>query len=218
MMYAGWAALWEGQSDRAYFEILIPRVVEEMALSFLRPMEFPSLPAVTLSRGTVEKVATEACEARKAFHIVFIHSDTGGRGLAGALPSRSSEYCKAMQSQCGLRPERCIAIMPRHETEAWVLADPNAICAALGYKGSPTTLGLPENAKEAERLVDPKGILGVALGIARGRRRPEDVRQIYPAIAQRQSLESLRQSSSFRQFETDLRAAFVDLGFVVFSR
>jgi hypothetical protein len=103
---------------------------------------------------------------------------------------------------------------PGHETEAWILADPQAVIAALGYVGLPESIGLPANANEAERLSDPKIVLATAVNKVRGRRRPFDAKQIFPAIAQRQSLDMLRQATSFAEFETGLLAALIDLGCV----
>ena len=106
---------------------------------------------------------------------------------------------------------RCITISPGHETEAWILADPQAVTEALGYRGAPETIGLPSDATQAEKRTDPKAVLAAAMTEARGRRRIADVRQIVPAIAQRQSLGRLRQSKSFGDFEARTREALADL-------
>jgi Domain of unknown function (DUF4276) len=213
MTYVSWAALYEGATDQTYFEQLIPRVMEDIImLHGTRHSTIPPTPAVRLQRRTVEKVAQEACAARDAFHLVFIHADTGGRNLEANLEERSFGYCEAMHTLCCWRPVRCITISPRHETEAWILADPTAVTAALGYLGPSHSIGLPGNADQAERLGDPKTVLAAAVRQVRGRRRPIDVKQIFPAIAQRQSLASLRQSQSFAAFEAGLLAALADLG------
>lgn len=213
MTYVSWAAFYEGVTDQAYFELLIPRVMEDIVRRLgTRHSTIPATPAVTLQRGPVENVAKEACMARDAFHLVFIHADTGGRSLEAGLEERSVRYCEAMHALCDLPMVRCITIAPRHETEAWVLADPQAVTAALGYLGSSVSIGLPGNATEAERLGDPKKVLAAAVNKVRGRRGPFNVKQIFPAIAQRQSLANLRHSRSFVTFESGLRAALTDLG------
>jgi len=213
MIYLSWAVLFEGTSDEAYFEILIPRVMEDIVrLHGVRPAEIPPSPAVILRRGSVESVAKEACAAREAFHLVFIHADTGGRHLETGLNARSAAYCAAMQTRCDWPPSRYITITPRHETEAWSLADPPAVTDALGYRGSAASIGLPANAPRAAELVDPKTVLSQAVTRVRGPRRSFDVKQILPAIAQRQSLAALRQAPSFAGFETAVRAALADLG------
>jgi Domain of unknown function (DUF4276) len=215
MTYVSWAALYEGATDQAYFELLIPRVMEDIITKHgARHSTIPPAPAVKLQRGAVEKVAREACRARDAFHLVFIHADAGGRALEADLEDRSVRYCDAMHALCTWPPVRCITISPRHETEAWILADPRAVIEALGYLGSPASIGLPGNANQAERLGDPKSVLAAAVTQVRGRRRPFDANQIFPAIAQRQALANLRQARSFAAFETSLLAALADLGCV----
>jgi hypothetical protein len=172
----------------------------------------PPSAAVRLKRRSAAGVAKEACTARDAFHLVFIHADTGGRSLQANLEERSTRYCEAMYALCNLPLNRCITISPRHETEAWILADPEAVTAALGYNGPPASIGLPANATEAERLTDPKATLAAAVNQVRQRRRSMDPKQIFPAIAQRQSLANLPRARSFAAFEAGLVSALTDLG------
>ena len=215
MTYICWAALYEGATDRVYFDVLLPRAMEDITLKIgSHPCVVPPNPAVVLKRDTTEKVAKEACAAKDAFHIVFIHSDDGGRELQANLKARTCSYCDAMYKACDLPIERCVIIAPRHEVEAWLLSDPFAVTAALGYNGTPASLGLPTNVSEAEKLVDPKKILADAVQQVRGARRELNTTQLYPAIAQRQSLDRLRGSMSFRKFEAGLKNALVHLGCV----
>jgi len=213
MTYLSWAALYEGSTDQAYLELLIPRVMEDIILMHgIGHSTIPPAPAVRLRRGQVDEVAREACAARDAFYLVFIHADTGGRALAADIEDRSIRYCEAMHALCSWPRVRCVPISPRHETEAWILADPQAVTGALGYLGSFASIGLPGNASEAEGIGDPKAVLEDAVKHVRGRRRPFGVKEIFPAIAQRQSLAKLRQARSYVAFETCLRNALGDLG------
>ena len=66
MTYVSWGALYEGPTDQVYFEVLIPRLMEDIVLSSgIRTSTIPSAPAVVLTRGTIEQVVAEACEARE---------------------------------------------------------------------------------------------------------------------------------------------------------
>jgi len=212
-LHMGWAALYEGGIDEAYLGQLIPRLLSEVVLhEGIRNVTIPPEPAIALRRQSAEEVAREACAARDAFHIVFVHADTGGRSQEANPELRSTQYCEAMHKLCCWPPVRCVAISPRHETEAWMLADPLAVTEALGYRGAPNVIGLPADATQAERLVDPKAVLAAAMTEVRGRRRSPEIRQIVPAIVQRQSFARLRQSKSFITFEAAVRAALEDLG------
>lgn len=212
MTYIAWAVLYEGETDAAYYDVLIPRVMESLAIAGTKLPHIPAAPAVRLRRGSVEDVAAEACEASDAFFLVFIHADTGGRGLEAGMAARSQAYCEEMQRRCGWPAPRCIIIAPRHETEAWILADSEAITSTLGYSGTADSIGLPATPAEAERLPDPKATLQHAIGEVRGRRRPVDLSQVFPAIAQRQRLAELRKARSFQAFETSVARALNDLG------
>jgi hypothetical protein len=172
----------------------------------------PPTPAIVLRRGAIEKVVEEACKAREAFYLVFIHADMGGRALEADLEARSTRYCKAMCAICNWPPVRCITISPRHETEAWILADPQAVTEALGYLGTPDSIGLPPDANRAEQLNDSKAVLAAAMTKVSGCRRRADVRQLAPAIAQRQAIAKLRRAKSFIAFEANVLAALADLG------
>lgn len=215
MTYVAWAVLYEGPTDRAYFDVLLPRLMEEIVLSSgIRSSTVPINPAVVLSRGSIAEVAKEDCEASQAFHLCFIHADTGGRNLEVGLENRSVAYCHAMHALCNWPPARCIVLSPRKETEAWILSDGNAVTSALGYSDSPVSIGLPVTAAEAEGLADPKATLKQAVKKVRGRRRFLSEDDLFPAIAQRQSFDMLRKTKSFAVFERSLRVALADIGCV----
>ncbi len=200
MIYLSWAAMHEGATDKAYFDIIIPMLMEDLVRTRgVRNVTVPLASAIDLGRSgrAVLEVAQQLCEERAAFHIAFIHADTGGRALEANIEHRSEAYRQAAFALCGFPLERCVIIAPRHETEAWMLADREAVGAALGYNGDLGALGLPADAREAERLVDPKATLDRAIRDVRGRRSPPNVHQIIPAIAQRQRLDRLRVSLSF---------------------
>ena len=214
MIYLSWAAHCEGVSDRAYFEVLIPRALQGVfeKRSPLQKIEIPESQSVRLTGRVVDEVAAQACKARDAFQIIFVHSDTGGRNLEAGMGARSCALCLAMERRCEWPPRRCVVIAPRHETEAWILCDGVAVTPALGYTGSPESIGLPSEPREAERLRDPKSKLHEAVISVRGRRRrPDNVQQLYASIAQWQSLDRLRSLSSFAAFESQLIDALVEM-------
>ncbi len=212
MTYVAWAVLYEGDTDAAYFDILIPRLMEELVTSSRKSSTIPLAPAIRFRRSSLENIAEEAYRTKDAFHLIFIHADTGGRALEQGMYHRGEAYCAAIRARCAWPNDRCIIIAPRHETEAWILADPDAVINTLGYTGSPASLGLPQNGAAAERLSDPKAILQSAVTQVRKRRRAFEAAQIYPAIAQRQRFSELRNANSFRNFENYVRIALQTLG------
>ena len=215
-MYLAYALFCEESSDYSYFEILLPRVIESTVLRVGRvTVDVPERPAVRLGRRgrTVDEVAAEACDRREAFHVVFVHADTGGRAQLARIGHRSRAYCEKMHELCEWRLERCVLLRPASMTESWALADPQAVLDTLGYRGTPSELGLPADAEQAEDHPNPKACLDSALRAARGTRRSR-VDSLLPAIAQRQSIDALGRSKSFQEFEVGLERALLDLGIV----
>ena len=213
-MYLAYALFCEGPSDYSYFEVLLPRVIESTVLRVGRvPVDVPERPAVRLGRRgrAVEAVAAEACDHLEAFHVVFVHADTGGRGQLATVGHRSRAYCEKMHDLCELPSGRCVLLRPASMTESWALADPQAVLDTLGYRGTPSELGLPADAERAEEHPNPKTCLDSALRRVRGTRRSHGD-TLLPAIAQRQSIDALGRSKSFREFEDSLQGALHDLG------
>lgn len=213
-VYLAYALFCEGPSDFAYFEVLIPRLIDSIVSYFgVRPVDRPDAPTLRLGQPNraVEVVAMEACRAKDAFHLAFIHAVTGGRNQEGALDGRSVAYCRKMHEICDFPQPRCVLLLPRRETDAWALADPNAVLEALGYRGPAAGLGLPSNASEAEDHQNPKSCLSSALRRVSNNPRRR-ARTLLPAIAQRQSIAELRRSASFSDFEFRLKTALQDVG------
>ena len=214
-MYLAWAAFYEGLSDRAYFDILLPRVLDEILVNKSQKLfEIPTAPATYIGKHKREKalVALEICQQREAFHLLFIHADTGGRDLERGIASRREAFAKAANQLCEWPCDHSVFLSPRHETEAWVLADGNAVCRALGYRGPPSELGLPSTAAAAERIGNPKTKLDEVVRSVSQRAYRGGTSRLLSLIAQEQDIEMLRGCSSFQAFEISLLKCLSVLG------
>jgi hypothetical protein len=215
MIHIAWAGFYEGASDRAYFDVLLPRIMDEITRAEgLQAITVADVPTALVGRSgrTVESVAEEACALMDTIHVLFIHADTAGAARAATIGERSSAFCREVRRRYDWHPDRCTVLTPRHETEAWVLADPSAVTEALGYTGAPGALGLPLDGAAAEALPDPKAVLNAATRMVAGRRRRTDGSQLFTSVAQAQRLCALRHCESFRTFEARLRRALASLG------
>ena len=96
-------------------------------------------------------------------------------------------------------------ILPRKEMEAWAIADPEAVGAALELSGRVKSIDWPQTPAEAERVQDPKALLVAAVRSVRGARASR-IDSVLSSVAQRQSLSILRGAPSFAQFEQRLFA------------
>lgn len=213
MSIVRWAVFYEGETDADYFNVLVPRLIEALVRERgVRPITIAPMPVLQVRLRERDAVAAEACSARDAFDLFFIHADQGGRIVAETLARRSAAICQEMARLCDWPDIRCVTIAPRRETEAWVLADTAAVMTALRYRGQAASLGLPADARAAERLPDPKAVLSRAIRIVRGRRRAPPANHVFPMIAQHQDLSLMRGASSFNAFEIGLARALTDLG------
>jgi hypothetical protein len=215
MTYICWTALYEGVTDKQYFDVLIPRFIEEiLRRDGIRNSTIPLQPVFYLGDEgrDIETVSARACAHVDTFNLVFIHADTGGRNLEAQVERRGAAYCQRMNALCNLRVDRCIPVVPKHEMEAWAICDRQAVANALGYSGPLSALELPSTPAAAQRHADPKAALTQAITLFHRRRRNPDHSLLLTRIAQDQSFELLRRMTSFQEFEVCVRTALRSLG------
>lgn len=109
-MYLSWSAFYEGATDAQYFNVLIPRVLDDIIRGCgKRPCDVAEFPAVEFGIGerSFESVAKQICARKNEFHIIFVHADLGGRGQAVnvAQPGRNSYK----------RRKKCAALIPESQ-------------------------------------------------------------------------------------------------------
>jgi len=213
-MYLSWSAFYEGTTDARYFNILIPRVLDEIIRECgKRPCDVGEFPAVEFGvrDRSFDTVAREICERRSEFHIIFVHADLGGRGQAEGVKHRREQLINKAEEICGFDPRVAVMLSPEKELEAWALSDVAAVKTALGV----TTISgdlMPATPVAAEKLPDPKANLE---GIIRNVIRKKSAHnQVLVRIAQEQSINELRRANSFKYFEANLRQVLGVGGFI----
>lgn len=213
-MYLSWSAFYEGATDAQYFNILIPRVLDDIIRKCgKRPCDVGEFPAVEFGIGdrSFDSVAQEICARKSEFHVIFVHADLGGRGQAENVASRRERLIQKAQEICGFPPETAIMLSPEKELEAWALSDVDAIKAALGVNTIPSNL-MPASPGAAEKLPDPKANLdAIVKSVVR---KKSASRQILVRIAQEQNIDELRRLNSFKEFEEFLRKTLEICGFI----
>ncbi|CAM8663968.1 MULTISPECIES: hypothetical protein [Sphingobium] len=213
-MYLSWSAFYEGKSDAQYFNVIIPRLLDDIIrISGKRPCDIGEFPALEFGIGdrSFDKVAAEICQRKNEFHIIFVHADLGGRGLAANVAQRREQLIQKAQEICDFNAQIAVMLSPEKEVEAWALADLTAIKAALGVNEISHHL-VPDTPLAAERLLDPKASLEAIIRSVTNRR--STARNILVRIAQEQSIDQLRRANSFKMFEVSLRNALTHAGFL----
>ncbi|GAB3800854.1 hypothetical protein GCM10027605_17180 [Micromonospora zhanjiangensis] len=99
-------------------------------------------------------------------------------------------------------------MIPVRETEAWLLADGEALRNTLGVRWSDADLGLPRRARDVEQISDPKKVLDQIMC-----RVSRPVRSHYGQLGELISLEKLREVPAYRRWWDDSRVALEALGF-----
>lgn len=121
-----------------------------------------------------------------------------------------------MLARIGSAGRRGVAVVPVRETETWALADVDCLRGVLGTRMTAAQLGVPETARELERLSHPKAVFAESVRRARGGRRGR--RRSAPAsfldlIGQQIEISRLRQLHAFDELVTDVRSALTALGY-----
>lgn len=179
------ALLTEGASDQWFLVPLIDRQVA--ALAHEASVGFDYSGVVSGECFTVaqrDRVEREVADLLHYFDIVVIHHDHNERGKIEALRQRFPADHR-----------RIVALVPVRETEAWMLADPEALREAAPTRGVPW-----EAPRDVQKVADPKAVLKVTLG---GRR---DAEHDFARLGQTVALDALGRVPAYRRWTGELRA------------
>ena len=191
--YLSLALLTEGASDQWFLVPLVDRLIAELALE--APIGFDYSGVVVGECFTVahrDLVVSEVADLLCYFDIVMVHHDHNERGKVDAVRERFPDDA-----------HRIVALVPVRETEAWMLADPEALREAAPARD--TAWELPY---DVEKVADPKAVLKAALG---GRR---DAERDFGRLGQTVALDALSKVPAYRRWTAELRRAMEGLRFL----
>lgn len=196
--WVGVALITEGMSDDRFLPGILRRSVQERCGA---GTEVPDPRPVRVASGPGARDALVRALTRLdgSFNLVAFHRD------GGCDPDREHErWFVPFQDDCALegRSEPLVPVIPVQETEAWALADGNALREVLGVDWSEERLGLPRRAKDVEGLPRAKETLKT---ITR-RVTPWDVSYL-TRLGDCVSLDRLRELPAFNRWEDDLAEA-----------
>lgn len=187
MTYVSWAMYAEGSTDAEYLGVIIPRLIADILTGADGPIPIiPDMPAFKLDDPTrrFDLISKSLCSGREAFHLLFVHGDTGGRGLAARIEDRTCALCRLVEDLCGFPRDRCIVVAPNREIEAWTLADLDAIRQSFGLPQNMRIDSVPALPRQVENLEDPKRSCSEVLDAIYPGRRRTGKRWPYEVIAQ----------------------------------
>ncbi|MCC7491079.1 MAG: DUF4276 family protein [Fimbriimonadaceae bacterium] len=210
MRRLAWALFAEGRSDHDFLQPLLRRLLEwacRDATSLVEiapdPLELHG-PAGSAARRRLDRICLAAKDSASAFHLLFIHAD-GDSDWQEALAKRVEPARQELRR--GDRRLGVVAVIPVRETEAWVLADQEALRRCLGVP-SRAKAPDPPGLSDVERLTDPKKALRelhfAAVGDRSQRKYP--ISTYLRRLGEEVSLASLRRLASFQRLQAELSA------------
>lgn len=216
MRYLGLALYAEGSTDYHFLRPLLQRLCEELcANEALAPVEVSEVLALNHPAGTNEeareqRVLAAAKEARGSWRILFVHAD----GASDPMRARDEQ----VEPSLGLLRDTFegegigVAVVPVRESEAWAIADGDAIRSAFGTNLNDGQLGLPPR-RAVETAADPKAVLQAAFLATKpsGRRRKQGSSPYLNTLGEAVSLDQLRELGAFKRLIEELRGALKHL-------
>ncbi|OAD20074.1 hypothetical protein THIOM_004244 [Candidatus Thiomargarita nelsonii] len=211
----------EGPTDIRFLSKVILRTTEQIILnrsssviSVLEP--FPI--EVDKTGDRVQEILQAATKAA-GYNILIIHADADDKtdkkafkerinpGFQSVQQDENEEFCKNL-----------VAIVPVQMTEAWMVADKEALKEELGTQKNNQELGLTFPLKQVEKIADPKSkiqeIIRIAFKDLPARRRKVQISSLYSPLGQQVSLDILEQLPSYLKFKTNLTNALIKLNYI----
>jgi hypothetical protein len=216
MRYLGLALYAEGPTDYHFLRPLLQRLCEELCASeALAPVEVSEVlalnhPAETNEAAREQRVFAAAKEARGSWRILFVHAD----GANDPMRARDEQVEPSLVLLRDTFENEGIgvAVVPVRETEAWAIADGDAIRAAFGTSLDDAQLGVPPR-RVVETTTDPKAVLQTAFLATRpsGQRRKQGTSPYLNTLGEAVSLDRLRELGAFKKLIDELRVALKQL-------
>jgi Domain of unknown function (DUF4276) len=214
----------EGSTDGKF----LPQVIKRTAEAILAQNDQHDI-KVPLPDCLWEKPAKAVKRVECILHIarqtaeydaLIIHSDGDDRGYEQTVvelfqPGKNRVLSASMHENVCVD---LVPLIPVRMTEAWMLADPDALCTVLDKKVNARTLGIPIKAKLVEKDFNPKTtldhVIKCAYPSASKSQRQKFKHELYKELGQEISLKRLSDVPSYQQFMEDLTSTLQMLNFI----
>jgi hypothetical protein len=214
----------EGETDEHFLPALIRRAAVDILSS--RATDLVEVPPPRAINSRLRADVAHAADrilgaARRSvnYDLLVVHADADDRTPDKALEQRFRpgqervhEASKASQPVC----HRLVPIIPVRNTEAWMLADPEALRRVIGAHIDSVLSRLRGDPKAVEGIADPKQDLEqlIRAAVGRRRRRKVSLRDLYEPLADEIGLDRLGRVPAYARFASDLTDALASMGLV----
>lgn len=206
MRYLTSALISEGPTDDKFLPRILNRMLVDLCVNeFSDQVEIADVKILRKRGGPsgIEEILKLVDDNQRAFVLIFIHHDQG------ASPSRTeSHWLEPIRAAWGGRTEQLVFVVPIRETEAWILADGDAIRRSLGVRWSNEIIGIPSRASAVEKIPDPKKVLA--------RLEPRIGRSMvnyFDRLGELVSLSKLSELTAYRNLREQTKQALGAVGF-----
>ena len=214
----------EGSTDESFLPEIIKRttksILSQHSIQPIRvdlPYSKCNKPADIVKRDQcILYIARETA----IYDALVIHSDGDSRGYEQTLIELFQPGKKLVLDAKDRNEDICadlVPLIPVRMTEAWMLADPDALRTVLGKKVEARALGIPTKAKLVEKELKPKKTLEHIIQVAYPQQ-PRDWKylktKLYMGLGSEISLKRLSEVPSYQQFVQDLTAVLQTLNFI----
>lgn len=201
----------EGPTDQDFFPPVLDRSLSECVSRAVEPLvEIALEVSVTpsSSQGRVDALLGAVTRRATGVDAVILHYD------GSADPARERrKYYEPLLDRWPQAWPALISLTPVKEMEAWALSDLTVLRGVVGADWEVKKVHEGHHLADPEQLSDPKRTLNDICSFAvRPRRAVDSAHEYLPILGERTSLSSLRKLASFRAFEKELGALFVNLG------
>ena len=210
----------EGTTDIQFFESIVRRTFQEVALRECRPdidIDIRRLNTKKTGRSFVEYVKQASYNGVKDFGmmVLAIHADADRETYEGRrrynidpaqeeLDKQGDDYCKILTP-----------VIPVRMMEAWMLADKDLLKSEIGTTKSDNDLRIN---RDPESIADPKAVIEEAIRIAQSdlpkRRQRLTISDLYAIIGDKIGLDRLSLLNSYQRFQEEVRNTYRTLNYM----
>ncbi|HLX40315.1 MAG TPA: DUF4276 family protein [Ktedonobacteraceae bacterium] len=211
----------EGTTDEQFLPSILQRTCEQLiakhnqtAVNVVDPRIIARKKNIANRDESILQAAREAID----FHILVIHADADSYSQEKALKERFQPGYELVKLSNEQVCKYLVPVVPIYMTEAWLLADNDALRKVIGTNMKVHELGLVQKARLIEADSNPKQTLKNIVQKAyanRSRRHQQvDLGILYRSLGRVIRLEQLENLKAYNQFVHDLTATLKKLALI----
>lgn len=217
-LYIGYIG--EGNTDKEFLPQIIDKSFTAVAFDCHTDISIGEIIKLDVPKDSFVEMMVEASKKanEKSIMILCIHADADKKSLDKVMEHKFSPLYQKLEvldekTYC----KNIVAVIPITETESWMLADKKLFKERINAKDK-TDKEL-ELEKRPEDYRDPKAKIEKAITLAqqnktKRRRHDLSISDLYGELGDSIEIEKLRELSSYREFEENVRNAFIKIGYM----